>query len=52
VLGEEHPDTLVSRNNLKAILRRQGKYDEAEEIHQETLALQEKVLRKDRQVQY
>jgi hypothetical protein len=31
VLGEEHPSTLTSMNNLAGVLRDQGKYEQAEE---------------------
>ena len=31
-LGEKHPDTLDSVNNLAGLLESQGKYDEAERI--------------------
>ena len=47
VLGKEHPNTLSSMNNLALLLNRQGKYDEAEPIHRQTLALREKVLGKE-----
>jgi len=30
VLGPEHPDTLTSINNLRSVLSRRGKYEEAE----------------------
>ena len=33
VLGKEHPDTLASINNLAHVLRDEGKYKEAEEMH-------------------
>jgi len=33
VLGKEHPDTLTSMNNLAEVLRGQGKYEQAEEMH-------------------
>jgi hypothetical protein len=29
----EHPDTLTSVSNLRLVLERQGKYDEAEAMH-------------------
>jgi hypothetical protein len=33
VLGKEHPDTLTSmNNNVAAVLRDQGKYEQAEEM--------------------
>jgi Flp pilus assembly protein TadD len=42
VLSKEHLDTLATMNNLALVLNRQGKYEEAETIHRETLALSEK----------
>ena len=47
VLGQEHPDTLTSMNNLAMVLSSQGKYEEAEEMHRQTLELREKVLGKE-----
>lgn len=44
VLGQEHPSTLDSMNNLALVLDNQGKYNEAEEIHRQTLELSKKVL--------
>ncbi|RYP03439.1 hypothetical protein DL765_010496 [Monosporascus sp. GIB2] len=38
------PSTLASMNNLGLVLRRQGKYEEAEQMHRQALQLQEKVL--------
>jgi hypothetical protein len=32
VLGTEHPDTLMSMNNLALVLSHQGKYEQAEEM--------------------
>jgi hypothetical protein len=46
-LGREYPDTLKSMNNLAQVLRRQGKYEEAEAMNRQTLARREKVLRSD-----
>ena len=43
-LGPEHPDTLTSMDNLALVLRRQGKYEAAEEMHRRALQLTEKVL--------
>ena len=43
VLGKEHPDTLTSMNNLGSVLSRQGKYEEAKEMHRHVLALRETV---------
>ncbi|KAH0565005.1 hypothetical protein GP486_001603 [Trichoglossum hirsutum] len=44
VLGEEHPSTLNSMNNLALVLRQQGKYEAAEKMHRRTLILRKKVL--------
>jgi hypothetical protein len=32
VLGEEHPNTLASMNNLALVYNDQGRYDEAEKL--------------------
>jgi tetratricopeptide (TPR) repeat protein len=45
VLGEEHQDVAASLNNLAALLRAQGKYDDAESLYQESLAIRRKVCR-------
>ena len=47
VLGEEHPDTLASMNDLAVVLRHQGKYEDAEQMHRQTLDLMKKVLGAD-----
>ena len=39
-----HPSTLTSTNNLALVLNSQGKYEEAEKMHRQTLAMEEKVL--------
>ena len=44
MLGAEHPDTLTSKNSLAAVLQDRGKYKEAEQLHQETLAGRQKML--------
>ena len=46
MLGKEHPDTLMSINNLALALSRQGKYEEVEQIYQQALTLIERVLGK------
>ena len=33
ILGLEHPDTLISVDNLRLMLSSQGKYEEAEAMH-------------------
>ena len=45
--GREHPDTLTSMNNLARVLSEQGKYEQAEEMHQQTLRLMEITLGKE-----
>jgi tetratricopeptide (TPR) repeat protein/NAD-dependent SIR2 family protein deacetylase len=44
LLGEEHPDTLASRNNLANALVEQGKYTEAETEHRAVLEISQRVL--------
>ncbi|KIM96916.1 hypothetical protein OIDMADRAFT_131494 [Oidiodendron maius Zn] len=44
ILGVEHPSTLASVDNLGSVLSRQGKYEEAEAMHQRALKGHEKVL--------
>ena len=46
--GKDHPDTLMSMNNLVPLLQCQGKYKAAEEMNQRALDGYEKVLEKDR----
>ena len=46
MLGRKHPSTLTSMNNLALVLDRQGKYEEAEGMHRQTLALSETELGK------
>jgi hypothetical protein len=41
VLGKEHPDTLVSINNLTLVLDSKGKYEKAEQLHRQELELTE-----------
>ena len=47
MLGKEHPETLGIMNNLAIVLGNQGKYEQAEEIHRQTLKLRETVLGKE-----
>ena len=44
MLGPKHPHTLSSINNLALVLDSQGKYEEAEVMHQLALKGSEKVL--------
>ncbi|MGJ8644321.1 MAG: tetratricopeptide repeat protein [Luteolibacter sp.] len=46
-LGEEHPDTLRSSNNLANALNSLGKHSEAEQQHRDILAIRERVLGAD-----
>ena len=39
ILGEDHPDTLVSIHNLAETYRRQGKMTEASKMHEAMLAI-------------
>jgi len=43
-LGDAHPSTLESMNNLAVVYQQQGKYTEAEALQQETLALKRTTL--------
>ena len=44
VLGEGHPDTATSYNNLAGVYARQGEYGKAEELYEKALAIRERVL--------
>ena len=44
MLGVEHPETLSSAGNLAAVLSDQGKYIEAEQMLQPTLASLQRIL--------
>jgi ankyrin repeat protein len=44
LLGEDHPDTLRSMNNLTKVLRQQGKHLEVEQMQRRTLEIRENVL--------
>jgi hypothetical protein len=37
VLGKGHPSTLASMNNLALVQSDRGKYEQAEEVHRQTL---------------
>jgi hypothetical protein len=47
ILGKEQPSTLASMNNLAIVMGDQGKYEQAEEMYQQTLRLSEMVLGKE-----
>ena len=47
ILGEDHPDTAASYNNLAVTLDAQGKYAEAEALHRQALAIRLKALGED-----
>ena len=47
VLGPDHPDTLLSRNNLAVAYRDAGRTDEAISLHEQNLAARERVLGPD-----
>ena len=44
VLGEDHPDTLGSLNNLAFLYKSQGQYDKAEPLYVDCLAKRQRVL--------
>ena len=44
VLGEEHPDTLTSMNNLAETLRAQGDHDGARQLQERVLEVRTRVL--------
>ena len=39
VLGEDHPETLITMNNLAALYKSQGRYDEAKALQPSTIWL-------------
>jgi tetratricopeptide (TPR) repeat protein len=43
-LGKEHPNTLMTVNNLALLYQAQGRYDEAEALYKRPLAAKERVL--------
>ena len=47
VLGEQHPDTLATLNNVAELYRRQNKYEEAESIFHQLLAVRRRSLAPD-----
>jgi tetratricopeptide (TPR) repeat protein len=47
VLGEEHPDTLLSISNLASTYRNQGRWKEAEELGVQVMETKKKVLREE-----
>ena len=47
MLGEDHPDTLLSARNLAADLRNLGEYQAARELDEDTLARRRRVLGED-----
>jgi CHAT domain-containing protein/Tfp pilus assembly protein PilF len=46
-LGEDHPDTALSYNNLAGVFGKQGKLAEAEAMHRKALAIRLKALSED-----
>ena len=47
LLGEDHPDTAQSYNNVAGNLNAQGKYAEAEPLFRQALATRRKLLGED-----
>jgi CHAT domain-containing protein/tetratricopeptide (TPR) repeat protein len=50
ILGEEHPHTAYTYNNLAAVLSKQRQYAEAEKLARKALAINRKVLGEDHPV--
>src|SRR2546421_3941705 len=46
-LGKDQHDTLISMNNLAAVMGNQRMYEDAEQIYRQTLELKEEVLGRD-----
>ncbi len=44
LLGDRHPDVATSLNNLAALYKSQGRYDAAEPLYQQALALRQDLL--------
>ncbi|KAF8533565.1 hypothetical protein BDD12DRAFT_864548 [Trichophaea hybrida] len=44
VLGDNHPDTLTSMNNLSLVLSKQGQWKEAEELQMQVIDMSKRVL--------
>ncbi len=42
-MGDQHPDVAISMNNLAGVLADEGKYEEAEKMHRDALALDRKL---------
>ena len=47
ILGEDHHDGLSSMDNLATVLRKQGKWQEAEDIHRKVLEARWRTLGED-----
>ena len=47
ILGPDHPETLLSRNNLAIAYQGAGRVDEAITLYEQTLAARERVLGPD-----
>jgi hypothetical protein len=47
VLGEDHPKTLGSANNVATVLYRLGEYEQARALQEDTLARYRRVLGED-----
>src|SRR5262249_53509204 len=47
LLGEDHPDTALSCNAVATNLMAQGKYAQAQVMHEQALAIRRKVLGED-----
>jgi hypothetical protein len=47
VLGEDHPDSLLSAHGLACVLRALGEYQQAHELDEDTLIRRRRVLGED-----
>ena len=47
ILGDDHPDTAISLNNLALLYSAQGRYGEAESLYKQALAIVRRVLGED-----
>jgi Tetratricopeptide repeat len=50
LLGQEHPDTLSSMNNLASTYQNQGRWKEAEELGVQVMETTKRVLDRNTQI--
>jgi Tetratricopeptide repeat len=49
LLGEEHPDTLSSMENLASTYRNQGRWNDAEQLKDQVMDMRKKLLGEEHQ---